>query len=364
MGDAIVRTLVRMYATRRNLLEWTTAAQAKASHDLGLAGFYRQMAGGVALAAVTAVLVLAVEAGRGVGRPAVRRAVAAVARHRAMGQPPAARIGGGWTPAADARHSPSHGPPDLAVLRDLRRTGRPRAAAGQLPGRPGAGRRASHVADEHRDVPARDGHGARLRLDRHAGDGGATGVDARDDRRPRALPWAPVQLVRHAGPLRQLDPAYISSVDSGNLAGHLLALSNACRQMIDQPLPVAAAQAGIGDAIALTREVAGAIGDDRRGQTVTRRQLDEALDRARGHRRRDPRDSRGLGRPSRCAGGARRDPVGRGRGPHRRAWRWRGWRAGDLGERGPPRREQPRTGPRAAPAAAAGDGFPDARRAR
>ncbi len=77
--------------------------------------------------------------------------------------------------------------------------------------------------------------------------------------------------------LHRLEPEYVSSVDSGNLAGHLLALSNACRQMIDQPLPVAAALAGIGDGIALAREAAGAIGDDRRSQTLTRRQLDEAL---------------------------------------------------------------------------------------
>ncbi len=78
--------------------------------------------------------------------------------------------------------------------------------------------------------------------------------------------------------LHTLEPAYVSSVDSGNLAGHLLTLSNACRQMIDQPLPVAAALAGIGDAIALTREAAGAIGDDRRSQTLSRRHLEEALE--------------------------------------------------------------------------------------
>ena len=79
------------------------------------------------------------------------------------------------------------------------------------------------------------------------------------------VPGAPLQLVRHAY-LHRLEPGYVSTVDSGNLAGHLLALSNACRQMIDQPLPVAAALAGIGDAIALTREAGGAIGDDRRSQ--------------------------------------------------------------------------------------------------
>ena len=38
MVDAIVRTLARLYVTRRNLLEWVTAAQAKASRDLDLAG--------------------------------------------------------------------------------------------------------------------------------------------------------------------------------------------------------------------------------------------------------------------------------------------------------------------------------------
>jgi cyclic beta-1,2-glucan synthetase len=36
--------------------------------------------------------------------------------------------------------------------------------------------------------------------------------------------------------LRALEPKYISSVDSGNLAGHLIALGNACRQVADGPV--------------------------------------------------------------------------------------------------------------------------------
>ena len=32
--------------------------------------------------------------------------------------------------------------------------------------------------------------------------------------------------------LRPLDPQYVSSVDSGNLAGHLIALANACEEAI------------------------------------------------------------------------------------------------------------------------------------
>ena len=78
--------------------------------------------------------------------------------------------------------------------------------------------------------------------------------------------------------LRPLEPAYLSSVDSGNLCGHLLALSNACREMLDQPLPVATVLAGIDDAIQLTRQSADAIGHDRRSEGVTRRDLDDALE--------------------------------------------------------------------------------------
>ena len=49
MGDAIVRTLTRLFVTRRRLLEWTTAAQSQGSPRLDLRGFYRRMAGGTAL---------------------------------------------------------------------------------------------------------------------------------------------------------------------------------------------------------------------------------------------------------------------------------------------------------------------------
>src|SRR5262249_23762185 len=58
MTDAIGRALVRLLVTRRHLLEWMTAAQAKAGQDLSLAAFVRRMGGGVALAIVVAGLVL------------------------------------------------------------------------------------------------------------------------------------------------------------------------------------------------------------------------------------------------------------------------------------------------------------------
>src|SRR5690606_35926430 len=73
-------------------------------------------------------------------------------------------------------------------------------------------------------------------------------------------------------------PPYVSSVDSGNLCAAFVVLSNACRDMIDAPLPVATALAGIEDAVQLTALAAEGLGDERRTQTVTRRQLDEALE--------------------------------------------------------------------------------------
>ncbi|HZW01964.1 MAG TPA: protein ndvB, partial [Candidatus Deferrimicrobium sp.] len=58
MLDAILRTLLRVYRTHRDLLEWKTAAHARARHDLDLAGSYRSMAGGVGIAVASGFLVL------------------------------------------------------------------------------------------------------------------------------------------------------------------------------------------------------------------------------------------------------------------------------------------------------------------
>ena len=78
--------------------------------------------------------------------------------------------------------------------------------------------------------------------------------------------------------LRPLDPKYVSSVDSGNLAGHLIALGNACREMIARPVVDRQWLNGVEDSIALIRESIGALRADRRSHTVTPKQLEEVLD--------------------------------------------------------------------------------------
>jgi len=57
--------------------------------------------------------------------------------------------------------------------------------------------------------------------------------------------------------LRALEPKYVSSVDSGNLAGHLLALGNACRDIAQSPAGTENWFRGLGDTLELLRETAG-----------------------------------------------------------------------------------------------------------
>ena len=77
--------------------------------------------------------------------------------------------------------------------------------------------------------------------------------------------------------LKALEPKYVSSVDSGNLAGHLIAIANACKEWRQSPMAAASRRAGIADALALTAEHAVHLRLGRRTQTVTPRQLEDSL---------------------------------------------------------------------------------------
>jgi len=76
--------------------------------------------------------------------------------------------------------------------------------------------------------------------------------------------------------LRPLDPRYVSSVDSGNLAAHLIALANACREWIDAPTPGRSSCIGIKDAVLLAREALQDLPNDLRTHTIASAQLDHA----------------------------------------------------------------------------------------
>ncbi len=77
--------------------------------------------------------------------------------------------------------------------------------------------------------------------------------------------------------LRVLDPAYVSSVDSGNLAGHLIAVAQACRAWAAEP---ARDDAVVRQAVADTAELARSAVRDGTEHPDLRRALDEIANRA------------------------------------------------------------------------------------
>ena len=254
--DAITRTLIRLYATHRHLLEWTTAAQSAARPRPGVAGFYGQMAGGVLLAVALAV-------GVGVFSSAawpmalcllVLWLAAPALAWRASRRPPL--VPSGAPQLADA----------LALRRTARRTWRffetfVTPAEHMLP--PDNFQEDPKPVVAHRTSPTNVG----LYL--------LSAVAARDFGWAGALQtcerleatFATLQtLERFRGHFynwydtrttRVLAPAYVSSVDSGNLAGHLIALANACEEWMGAPLPTDWTE-GASDALALARESASA----------------------------------------------------------------------------------------------------------
>jgi len=276
MGDAIARTLYRLFSSRRNLLEWLTAAQAVVVLSNDRAGYWGRMVGAVALGGTAAIIVATVGgSGWPVAVPFVAAWVCSPLIARLASRPP--RLVGP-APLADD---------DATALRVIaRRTWRffetfVTSQEHMLP--PDNFQEQPNPVVAHRTSPSNIG--LYLLSVVAARDFGWIGTREAADRIGATLD-SMEQLERFRGhfynwydtrDLRPLEPKYVSSVDSGNLAGHLIALGNACREMIDGPVINPRWRDGIEDAVALTRDSLDVLADDRRTQTVTRRQLNEAL---------------------------------------------------------------------------------------
>src|SRR6202035_865004 len=86
----------------------------------------------------------------------------------------------------------------------------------------------------------------------------------------------------------------------GTLSGHLIALAAACTEWTGSSLSDTARLAGIADALELTRQEADRVSDSRRTQTVTWRQLHEAIETLAVDLRKAPESHQGM--PERLAG--------------------------------------------------------------
>jgi cyclic beta-1,2-glucan synthetase len=278
MGDAIVRTLIRLFVTRRNLLEWTPAAQATIGRKPTIATYIRWMAGAVliGLVAPTAAwisgdqtLFLALPfAILWVASPVIAQRVSRPSVERPTPIPTAA---------------------DTTALRlAARRTWRffetfVTAEEHSLP--PDNFQETPSPVVAHRTSPTN--MGLCLLSTASAHDFGWIGLKDTIERLERTLATMG-GLPRFRGhffnwydtrDLRPLNPQYVSSVDSGNLAGHLIALANACEEWRD--LDAAARLHGICDALDLMAEESAGLRDRRHMETVTWRQFDDALARLR-----------------------------------------------------------------------------------
>jgi cyclic beta-1,2-glucan synthetase len=277
MADAIGRTLFRLLVSRRHLLDWVTAGQAMVSPRLDLPGFTRQMSGGVAIGIVAAIVLWWVgNDAWAVAAPFVLAWIAspAIARWTSLSPLVAGRLP---VSATDAR----------ALRLVARRTWRffetfVTAADHMLP--PDNFQEDPWPTVAHRTSPTN--LGVYLLSAVSARDFGWAGTTETADRLEATLATMG-GLQRFRGhfynwydtrDLRPLDPQYISSVDSGNLAGHLIALANTCREWIGRPMAGPAIFDGVEDGLNLTRETLQGLPDDRRTQTITRHQLADALD--------------------------------------------------------------------------------------
>ncbi|HSO80271.1 MAG TPA: glycosyl transferase, partial [Chromatiaceae bacterium] len=274
MVHAIGTTLGRLLLTRRHLLKWVTALQAKAASGQALGTLIRPLASatGVVLAAALVVLI---------GNPASLPSAAPLLllwwlapwASRALSRT-------SRTPACE-----SLTPAETDQLRELGRrtwcffTNFVTARDHYLP--PDNFQEDPQPVIAHRSSPTN--FGLYLLSVLAARDFGWLGLyDA--VARLEATLGTLTRLPRLHGhffnwydtrDLHPLEPRYLSTVDSGNLAGHLLTLAQGCREAAKQPQPAAVAWAGLADthriliaALAATRE--------RRTLIVTREELWDA----------------------------------------------------------------------------------------
>jgi cyclic beta-1,2-glucan synthetase len=280
MTDAVVRTLLRLFITRRHLLEWTTAAQSAGSSRLDIAGFYRMMWQSVCLALAMATGVLFVQPISGVlALPFLLLWLAAPACAWWVSRPRA------LAPALQVSASTA-----VSLRRTARRTWRffeafvtaddhmlPPDNFQEMP-KPVLARRTSPTniglyllsVVAARDFGWIGTQGSIRRLE----DTIAT-MRKMEQFNGHFFNWYATD------DLRVLEPAYVSSVDSGNLAGHLITVAVACEEWTDD-FSSPNARMGLADNLALARDALSGMatsGDERLQQlTATLQEIELLLD--------------------------------------------------------------------------------------
>jgi cyclic beta-1,2-glucan synthetase len=266
--DAIVRTLIRLLITRRQLLNWITAQQVKSTSDHILRNLVRPLASSCTLTITTAAVILLFNpSGIKIAAPFLVLWLVAPIVSYMLSLPP--RVD----------RSELLQPEDSEQLRLIGRriwrffTTFVTPEENNLP--PDNFQEDPQPEIAHRSSPTN--FGLYLLSVVAARDFGWMGLMDTVDRLEATMATliAMPRLHGHfynwydTNDLHILEPHYISTVDSGNLAGHLLALAQVCREMLNRPLKFVEALIGISDSQQLLVIALDKIKDDQRTRTVT-----------------------------------------------------------------------------------------------
>lgn len=281
MSDAIVRTLYRLTVSRRNLLEWRSAAVVAARGYRGPLDYARAMLPAIGIGAAAIALPLLATRFGGGGGAGVGIAFGLLW----IASPLVAwRVSGTAETEDRLRVSPAERD---ALRRVARRTWTyfdhfVTAEHNWLP--PDNYQEIPHPVVANRTSPTNIGcYLLSVLSARDFGWISLTETVGRLENTLRTLDGLP----KHRGhifnwyetrTLAALEPRYVSTVDSGNLAGHLVALSSACRDWAEAPFAyLRIGLAGIRDTLGVLTEELATVPDDRRAFRPLRRRLEERL---------------------------------------------------------------------------------------
>ncbi|MDX3928377.1 MAG: glucoamylase family protein [Shinella sp.] len=277
MADAIIRSLYRLLVSRKHMLEWRTAAQVHSSAGGDIRSYYRSMWQAPALAAVSVALAAVSKTGLpfiGVPFALVWALSPAIA----------------WYVSQSAETEDKLFVPE-DVVADLRKIARRtwryfeefvNAEQHYLP--PDNFQETPHPVLAERTSPTNIG--VYLLSVISARDFGWIGfeetirrleqtidtVDGMPKYRGHLYNWY------RTNTLETLGPRYVSAVDSGNLAGHLIAVSSMCREWAEAPSAhLQGSLDGIGDVVSILAETLAELPDDRKTVRPLRRLIEERI---------------------------------------------------------------------------------------
>jgi cyclic beta-1,2-glucan synthetase len=278
MADAIIRTLYRLGISRRQMLQWTPTAQITLAPAPDLKGYYSHMGGAIGVG-VVALATTSLWGDATWGLPALFAGLWILS--------PALAFWASKSPTITSRRPIAEG--DATALRLIaRRTWRyfetfVTASDNMLP--PDNFQETPEPVLAHRTSPTNIG--LYLLSTASARDFGWIGTQDAVERLEATFVTLNRLTTCHGHfynwydtqDLRPLEPHYVSSVDSGNLAGHLIALAQACRDW--QAGPVGASvywQASL-DTLALMRDAARHYRARRPGRGMGWRRLEDEVGR-------------------------------------------------------------------------------------